>query len=72
MQDRRRPTGDRGRETGKKLFSVHDGNPPLAGSDGAGCHGTFIKLFLGIPQDRVWRFRLAILLGGELRIAIGD
>ncbi|MEJ2264641.1 MAG: hypothetical protein P8X95_14445 [Anaerolineales bacterium] len=35
MQDRPWLTGDGGRETGEKLFSVHNGEPPFVGNDGA-------------------------------------
>jgi hypothetical protein len=35
MQDRQWLTGDRGRETGEKLFGVHDGDPPFVGKDDA-------------------------------------
>jgi hypothetical protein len=48
MQDRRWLTGDGGRETGEKLFRVHDEDPPFVGSDDAGCPG---YLYTTFPRD---------------------
>jgi hypothetical protein len=60
-------TGDGRPETGEKLFSVHDGDPPFVGDEAEalivseqmfGFQGFIIQVFPPNTQPPIWRFYL--------------